>query len=153
MRAALMLGAWLALSFAAAAVGGFFLPGEWYASLRKPAWNPPNWIFGPVWTALYVTMAIAAWLVWRRGGFAGQRVALSLYLAQLFFNALWSPLFFGLHNPGLAFVDLVLLWLVLVGTTVAFWKARVVAGALLAPYLAWVTFAGALNFALWMLNR
>jgi tryptophan-rich sensory protein len=152
-RSALALAGWLVLSFSAAAIGGFFLPGAWYAALQKPAWNPPNWIFGPVWTALYATMAIAAWLVWKRGGFAGQRVALSLFLAQLLFNALWSPLFFGLRHPALAFVDIVLLWLALLCTVVVFWRTRLIAGALLVPYLAWVTFAGALNFALWQLNR
>ena len=151
-RSALVLAAWLALSFAAAAAGAVFMPGDWYAALKKPSWNPPNWIFGPVWTALYTIMAIAAWLVWKRGGFAGQRVALSLFLVQLFFNTLWSPLFFGLHHPALAFVDIVLLWLALLCTVVAFWKASPLAGALLVPYLAWVTFASALNFALWRLN-
>jgi len=152
-RSALALAAWLALSFAAAAAGGFFMPGDWYAHLQKPTWNPPNWIFGPVWTTLYTMMAIAAWLVWKRGGFAGQRVALSLFLVQLFFNTLWSPLFFGLHHPALAFVDIALLWLALLGTVGAFWKARPPAGALLVPYLAWVTFASALNFAIWRMNR
>ena len=152
MRSALVLAAWLALSFAVAAIGAFFPPGEWYAALKKPSWNPPNWIFGPAWTALYTIMAIAAWLVWRRGGFAGQRAALTLYLAQLLFNALWSPLFFGLHNPALAFADIVLLWSALLATLIAFWKARPVAGALLVPYLAWVTFAATLNWALSRLN-
>jgi len=152
-RSALAFAAWLVLSFAAAAVGGFFLPGDWYARLQKPTWNPPNWIFGPVWTVLYTTMAIAAWLVWKRGGFVGQRVALSLFLVQLLFNALWSPLFFGLRHPALAFVDIVLLWLALLGTVIAFWKALPLAGALLVPYLAWITFASMLNFALWRLNR
>src|SRR5512137_3024224 len=109
IRSALALAGWLAVTFAAAAMGGFFLPGEWYARLQKPTWNPPNWIFGPVWSVLYTTMAIAAWLVWKRGGFAAQRQALSLFLLQLLFNALWSPCFFGLHRPGLAFADLVLL--------------------------------------------
>jgi tryptophan-rich sensory protein len=152
-RSALALVGWLALTFTAAAMGGFFLPGEWYAGLRKPLWNPPNWIFGPVWTVLYTTMAVAAWLVWRRGGFAGQRVALLLFLLQLLLNALWSPLFFGLRNPGIAFVDIVLLWLAVLATVVAFWKTRPLTGALLVPYLAWVTFASALNFALWRLNH
>jgi translocator protein len=152
-RSALALAGWLVLSFSAAAIGGLFMPGAWFATLKKPSWNPPNWIFGPVWTALYTTMAIAAWLVWKRGGFAGQRVALSLFLAQLLFNALWSPLFFGMHHPGLAFADIALLWLALLGTVAAFWSARPLAGALLVPYLAWVTFASALNFALWRLNR
>jgi tryptophan-rich sensory protein len=133
-------------------MGSFFLPGEWYARLQKPTWNPPDWIFGPVWMLLYATMAIAAWLVWKRGGLSGQRAALSLYFAQLLLNALWSPLFFGLHHPGLAFADLLLLWLALAATVVAFWKAYRPAGAMLLPYLAWVTFAGALNFAIWRLN-
>ena len=133
-------------------MGGFFLPGEWYDRLQKPSWNPPNWIFGPVWTVLYTTMAIAAWLVWKRGGFAAQRVALTLFLLQLLFNALWSPLFFVLHHPGLAFADLLLLFLALVATVAAFWKARTLAGALLLPYLGWVIFAGALNLAIWRLN-
>jgi translocator protein len=152
-RSALALAGWLGLTFAAATMGGFFLPGEWYSRLQKPPWNPPSWIFGPVWTVLYTTMAIAAWLVWKRGGFATQRVALAFFSLQLLLNALWSPLFFGLHLPGLAFVDLVLLWLTLLATVSAFWKAHRLAGAMLLPYLAWVTFAGALNFAIWRLNR
>ena len=151
-RSAWALAGWLGLSFSAAAIGGFFLPGDWYATLRKPSWNPPNWIFGPVWTALYTAMAIAAWLVWKRGGFASQRVALSLFLAQLLFNALWSPVFFGLRHPALALADIVLLWLALLGTVIAFWRSHRFAGVLLVPYLAWVTFASALNFALWRLN-
>ncbi len=133
-------------------MGGLFLPGEWYAALRKPAWNPPSWIFGPVWTALYIAMAVAAWLVWLRGGFRSQRKALSLFLTQLLFNALWSPLFFGLRSPALALANILLLWLAVLGTIVAFWRARPIAGAILVPYLAWVSFATALNFALWNLN-
>jgi benzodiazapine receptor len=152
-RSALALAGWLALTFAAAAMGGFFMPGEWYTAHKKPSWNPSSWIFGPVWTALYTIMAIAAWLVWKRGGFASQRVALSLFLLQLLLNALWSPVFFGMKNPALAFVDIVLLWIALLAAVVAFWKARPLAGVLLAPYLRWVTFASALNFTLWQLNR
>jgi translocator protein len=151
-HSAVALAGWVAVTFAVAAMGGLFLPGDWYARLQKPAWNPPSWIFGPVWTALYTIMAVTAWLVWKRGGFAGQRRALLFFLLQLLFNALWSPLFFGLHLPGLAFVDLVLLWLALLATVAAFWKAHRLAGAMLLPYLAWVTFAGALNFAIWRLN-
>jgi translocator protein len=142
----------LALSFAVAALGGFFRPGPWYAELQKPAWNPPNWIFGPVWTVLYATMAVAAWLVWRRGGFAQQSTALSLYFVQLLLNALWSPLFFGLRSPGLGFADIALLWLVLVATVISFWEAHRLAGALMLPYLAWVSFAAVLNFSIWQLN-
>jgi translocator protein len=151
-RSALALAGWLAVTFAAATMGAFFLPGEWYARLQKPPWNPPNWIFGPVWTVLYAVMAVAAWLVWKRGGLTAQRTALSLFFLQLLFNALWSPLFFGLHRPGLAFVDLLLLWTVLLGTVAAFWKAHRPAGGMMLPYLVWVTFAGTLNFAVWRLN-
>ena len=148
----LSLGGWLLLCFAAAAFGSLFMPGEWYAQLKKPAWNPPNWIFGPVWTALYTMMAVAAWLVWRRGGFAAQRVPLGWFVLQLLLNAAWSPLFFGWHRPGLAFAEIVLLWLALLGTVRAFWRVQRGAGALLLPYLAWVTFAAGLNFAVWRLN-
>ena len=147
-----MLIGWLALSFCAAAIAGLFVPGEWYAGLKKPSWNPPDWVFGPVWTALYTLMAIAAWLAWKRGGWAGQRTALTVFLVQLLFNILWSPLFFGMKDPVLAFVDITLLWLALLVAVVAFWRARPLAGALLVPYLAWVTFACALNFTLWRLN-
>ena len=152
-RSALALIGWLFLSFSAAALGGLFMPGEWYAGLQKPSWNPPNWIFGPVWTALYAMMAVAAWLVWKRGGFARQRPALSLFLLQLLFNALWSPLCFGAKNLGFGLADIVLLWVALLATVVAFWKACPLSGVLLVPYLAWVTFASALNFTLWQLNR
>lgn len=152
VRVWLGLAGWLLVVFTAAAVGGMFRPGEWYASLIKPSWNPPNWIFGPVWTLLYVFMALSAWLVWREGGFVARRLPLLLFLVQLLFNAAWSPLFFGLRKPGLAFIDIVLLWIALLITAVFFWKARRAAGALLIPYLAWVTFAAALNFTLWRLN-
>lgn len=151
-RLVLGLAGWTLLSFLPAALGGFFSPGEWYAQLRKPTWNPPGWIFGPVWTALYATMAVAAWLVWRRGGFSAQGKALGLYLVQLFLNALWSPLFFGLRLPGLAFAEIVLLWLAILGTVAIFWKVHRAAGVLLIPYFAWVTFAAVLNFELWRLN-
>ncbi len=151
-RSAIVLIGWLLLSFSAAALGAFFMPGEWYAGLKKPSWNPPNWIFGPVWTALYTMMAIAAWLVWKRGGFVSQRAALSLFLLQLLLNALWSPLCFGAKNLGFGLADIVLLWLALTATVVAFYRAYRLAGALLVPYLGWVTFASALNFTLWQLN-
>lgn len=152
-RAALGFAGWLLLAFAAAALGSLFMPGEWYAQLRKPAWNPPAWIFGPVWTALYAMMAVAAWLVWRRGGWAAQRKPLGWFLVQLGLNALWSPIFFGLKNPGLAFAEMVLLWLAILATLRAFLTVQRSAGALLLPYLAWVTFAAVLNFTLWQLNQ
>jgi tryptophan-rich sensory protein len=142
----------LGLCFGAAAFGGFFGPAEWYATLKKPAWNPPGWVFGPVWTALYTMMAVAAWLVWQRGGFASQRRPLTLFLAQLALNAAWTPLFFGLRLPGLAFAEIMVLWLAIAATLTSFRGVSRPAAWLLVPYLAWVTFAAALNFALWRLN-
>ncbi|MEN9678424.1 MAG: hypothetical protein RIS76_4320, partial [Verrucomicrobiota bacterium] len=120
--------------------------------LRKPDWNPPSWIFAPVWSALYTMMAVAAWLVWRRGGWREQRGPLGCFLLQWFLNALWTPLFFGLHLPGIALVEILMLWGALVVTAVCFWRVRPVAGVLLLPYLAWVSFAAFLNFTLWRLN-
>ena len=152
LKSAFALAGWLALCFSAAAFGGLFGPGEWFAKLNKPPWNPPGWVFGPVWGALYTIMAVAAWLIWRCGGFSARRVPLGFFLSQLLFNALWSPAFFGLRNPGLAFADVTLLWASLLVTVVSFWKVRSLAGALLAPYLAWVSFAAVLNLAICRLN-
>jgi benzodiazapine receptor len=151
-QAAFALAVWLVLCFSAAALGAIFLPGEWYAALRKPSWNPPAWIFGPAWTTLYIMMAVAAWLVWRRGGCWAQRKPLGLFLLQLVLNAAWTPLFFGWHKPGLAFAEIVMLWFAILATLLVFWKVHRGAGLLLLPYLAWVTFAAALNFTLWRLN-
>lgn len=147
------LAGFLVLSFAASALGGVFsAEGTWYEALRKPAWNPPGWLFGPVWTALYAAMAVAAWLVWRRGGFGGARTALVLWCVQLALNAAWSPLFFGARRPDLALVCIVAMWGAIAATTVAFRRIRPAAAALMLPYLAWVTFATALNFAIWRMN-
>ena len=146
------LGVCIAITFLAPALGAWAMPGEWYAALRKPSWNPPSWIFGPVWTALYLMMATAAWLVWRRGGWAVQRRPLTLYLVQLALNAAWTPLFFGLKMPSLAFAEILLLLAAIVVTAFAFRRVNKAAGALLVPYIAWVSFAGFLNFTLWRLN-
>ena len=143
---------WIAVSMAAGGIGSRFMPGEWYASLVKPSWNPPSSVFAPVWTTLYVLMGIAAWLVWKKVGFSGARWALGLFLVQLVLNALWSYLFFGAHNPGLALVEIVALWLTILVVAVGFWRVSVPAGVLLVPYLCWVGFASALNFQLWRLN-
>ncbi len=124
----------------------------WYAALTKPDWNPPNWIFGPVWTTLYLAMAVAGWLVWRQVGVAGARKPLLLFAIQLILNTLWSCLFFGLQNPGLAFTEILLLWAAIAATTVSFWSRSKIAGGLLVPYLAWVNFAAVLNFTIWRLN-
>lgn len=148
------LAGWLALAFGAPLLGVMAAgeASEYYASLARPSWAPPGWLFGPVWTALYALMAFAAWLVWRRGGWSARRGPLTLYLVQLALNALWTPIFFGLRQPGLALAEILLLLLAIAATLRAFWKASRAAGALLAPYLAWVGFATALSFSLWRMN-
>ncbi len=151
-RSKIALIGWLVLCFAAAGTAVFVSTEGWYAALHKPSWNPPAWLFGPAWTLLYITMAVAAWLVWREGGWKVQGRALGLFLLQWLLNALWTPLFFGLHLPGLAFAEIILLWLAIAATLVSFWRVRQVAGILLVPYLAWVSFAAALNFTIWRLN-
>jgi translocator protein len=143
---------WIALAFAASAAGAAFSPGELYAGLNKPAFNPPGWVFGPVWTLLYAMMGTSAWLVWSRSGFRGARVALGLYLGQLALNAAWTPVFFGAQRPDLAFLVIVALWIALAATIVAFRRHSRAAMLLLLPYLAWVSFAAVLNFSLWQLN-
>jgi tryptophan-rich sensory protein len=145
---------WLTVSFIAAAIGGAasIHAGPFYIQLVRPDWAPPPSIFGPVWTVLYVLMGIAAWLVWRVEGFRAAKSALTLFLVQLAFNALWSWLFFGWHRGALAFADILLLWALIVATLIAFWRIRPLAGALLVPYLLWVTFASALNYSVWQLN-
>lgn len=151
--AAIGAAGWLALTFAAAWLGARFLPDEWYRGLNKPAWNPPNKIFAPVWTLLYLLMAIAAWLVWRRHGFAGAAVPLILYVIQLLLNAAWTWLFFGRHRVDAALADILVLWLVILATLISFWRLEPLASILLAPYLAWVSFAAVLTWTIWRLNR
>jgi benzodiazapine receptor len=152
IKSVIGLVGWLAVSFAAAWIGSRYMPGAWYASLAKPAWTPPNAIFGPVWSVLYVLMGVAAWLVWRRAGFSGAGTALALFVGQLALNALWSYLFFGLHRLDIAFFDIVVLWVAILVVMVLFWRKDRVPGALMLPYLIWVGFASFLNFALWRLN-
>jgi translocator protein len=123
-----------------------------YAQLFRPSWAPPAWLFGPVWSALYFLMALAAWLVWRKHGFAGAGFALKLFIAQLLVNALWSWLFFAWHLGAIAFTEIILLWLIIVATIRAFWYLHRAAALLMAPYLAWVSFATVLAFAMWRLN-
>ena len=144
---------WFALTFGAAALGARFLPDEWYRSLKKPTWNPPNSIFGPVWTVLYLLMAAAAWLVWRKYGFGGASVALILFVVQLALNAGWTWLFFGRHQIRSAFMDILILWMVILMTLILFWRLEPLAGIFLTSYLAWVSFAAVLNGTIWRLNR
>lgn len=141
-------------AFAAGCVGSWATLSSvhtWYPLLHQPSWSPPNAVFGPVWTALYVLMAVAAWRV-GRGGTTADRPLLLGYFVQLIFNALWSVLFFGLHRPGLALADIFLLWGILFRLQVGFFRADRVAGLLWLPYLLWVSFAGALNAAIVRLN-
>lgn len=144
----------LAVVAAAAGVGGLFTArsvGTWYRELNRPSWTPPGWLFSPVWTALYVMMAVAAWRVWQVAG-AGARAALAAFGVQLVLNAGWSAVFFGLRSPGWAFAELCALWLAIVATIVLFTRHSLLAGVLMAPYVAWTTFAGVLNFAIWRMN-
>lgn len=128
------------------------IPG-WYAGLVKPSFNPPNWIFGPVWTTLYVMMAYAFFRVLRQPRFtAGRSRAIGAFLVQIVLNALWSFAFFAAHSPLAGLVVVVLLWLCILWTMLEFWRLDTLAGALLAPYLAWVSFATLLNFMIWRLN-
>jgi len=153
-KQAIGLALWVLVSFIAAAIGSVasIQASSFYAQIVRPAWAPPADIFGPVWTTLYFLMGVAAWLVWRVGGFHAARTSLTLFLAQLVVNALWSWLFFGWHLGALAFADIVLLWVLIAATLVAFWRIWLLAGALLIPYLLWVSFASALNYSVWQLN-
>lgn len=146
----------IAVCFAAAAVGSLYTTPAipvWYAALRKPAWTPPAWLFGPVWTLLYVAMATAAWLVWREQGFRGARLALALFAVQLTLNALWSVIFFGWRSPGWGLVEILCLWAAIFATMLCFWRVSHTAAWLIWVYLLWVTFAAFLNLSIWRLNN
>jgi len=151
---ALGLVGWLCVSFAASAVGAVasIQARSFYGQLVQPAWAPPGAVFGPVWTFLYATMAIAAWLVWRSGGFRAYRWPLSLFFLQLAFNAIWSWLFFAWQLGAVALADIAVLWILVMVTIISFWRVRPLAGALLVPYLLWISFAFALNYSLWRQN-
>lgn len=143
------VGLCLAVGF----ISGRSAPGEWYHELAKPSWTPPNWIFAPVWTLLYIMMGVGAWLIWRQAGFSAAALPLGVFLLQLLLNGLWSWFFFGLQNPGLAFIDIVLLWIVILATMILFWSRQTTAGMLILPYFVWVGYASALNFTVWRLNQ
>ncbi len=153
---ALKLVASLALPQIAGGLGALFTASAiptWYTTIEKPALNPPSWIFGPVWTILYLLMGVSAFLVWRKGlSSPGVKKALSIFLLQLGLNAFWSIAFFGLENPGLALINIGLLWISIVWTMFAFWKISRPATYLLVPYLLWVSFATYLNASIYILN-
>lgn len=150
------LAFWIVLSQAAGLIGSFFTApaiSEWYAFLLKPDLAPPNWVFAPVWTTLFLLMGIAAFLVAKHGfGRTGVRLALTLFVIQLALNTLWSILFFGLRSPGAALIEIIILWLAIAATLWAFATVSRPAAWLLVPYIAWVSFAAYLNYSIWLLN-
>jgi len=154
----LILIIFIVIAHSAGIIGSFFTApsiDSWYTFLEKPPFSPPNWLFAPAWLTLYTLMGVAAFLVWSSyGHIAGERArtALWLYGIHLVFNALWSVIFFGLKNPALAFLEIILLWVLILTVTLKFYKIRKAAGILLIPYLLWVSFAAALNFFIWQLN-
>jgi tryptophan-rich sensory protein len=154
LKQALGLAGWLAVCFATAAVGGWasINAAGFYGELVQPAWAPPASLFGPVWSVLFTMMAVAAWLVWRRHGFGGAALALQFFAVQLVANALWTWLFFAWRLGAVALAEIAVLWLLIAATLVAFWPLHRLAAWLLVPYLVWVSFAAALNLALWRLN-
>ncbi len=152
MKEIIRLILWILVSLSAGFIGSKFMPGEWYRALQKPVFNPPGWVFGPVWTALYIMMGTAAWLIWKTPGDYRMTFPTAVFLIQLALNALWSYLFFGLQRPDLAFFEVSLLWIMILITMISFWKIRPLAGVLLLPYLLWVSFASVLNWAIWRLN-
>lgn len=153
-KQAIGLAGWLILTFTTAAIGALASAqaGTFYLQLLRPAWAPPAWLFGPVWSVLYLLMGIAAWLVWRVHGWRVAGRALGLFVVQLGVNALWTWLFFVWHQGAWAFAEIVLLWGLIVGTIIAFWPLQKIAALMLLPYLLWVSFATALTYAMWTLN-
>lgn len=145
---------WLVLCYTASALGalGSFQAQAFYGQLVQPSWAPPPWLFGPVWTLLYTMMGVSVWMIWRRGGWASNRFAIGSFCVQLVVNALWSWVFFAWQLGGAAFVNIVLLWLLIALTIAVFWRTSKLAAVLLIPYLLWVSFAAVLNLSLWIAN-
>ena len=145
---------WLLASFITGGIGAMASANAatFYQQLTQPPWAPPAWLFGPVWSVLFVMMGVSAWLVWRQHGFAGAAWALRLFVLQLIANMLWTWLFFVWHQGALALAEIIVLWLLIAGTMAAFWARHRLAAVLLLPYLVWVTFASALTYSLWQLN-
>ena len=153
MKAIISLFLFVLVSFLAAMPGAFFKPGDWYKTLAKPAWTPPPWVFAPVWTLLYLSMGASAWLVFRSRHHATIQMAMALFFVQLVLNAFWSVIFFGWHKIGWALFEICLFWFVVMATMVSFWQVNAGAGALLIPYLVWLSVAFSLNLGVWRMNR
>ena len=154
-RGLLALVAFVALCLGVSGIGGIITATSvdgWYQALEKPPFHPPDWVFAPVWTTLYLLMAVSGWRVWRRRGTDVSRYALAVFAAQLGLNLLWSFLFFGLKRIDLALIEVVILLLAIIGNTLLFWRIDKLAGALFVPYVLWVAFAMVLNSSLWLLN-
>ena len=142
--------------FAAGAIGGMATASsvdDWYSEVIKPPWNPPNWIFGPVWSILYLMMGVSAWLIWKESQFKKANLELGWFAFHLVLNVLWSVIFFGLQSPGWAAIEIVLLWISIAVSILLFFRRSKLAAIMLVPYLAWVTFAMFLNYSIWYLNR
>jgi tryptophan-rich sensory protein len=155
MKKSVLLVLCVVICLCAGAIGSFFTASSistWYAGLNKPSFNPPSWIFGPVWTILYILMGVSLFLVVKRGFSKKNKLALKFFGVQLVLNTLWSILFFGLRNPLLAFVDIILLWIFILLTILKFYRISKWSSYLLMPYILWVSFASVLNYAIWMLN-
>lgn len=150
---AIALSVFVLANFCAAMTGGIFRPGKWYENLKKPSWRPPKWLFAPVWSILYVMIAVSGWLVWRTAGLDDGAQALTIYGVQLVLNGLWSAVFFGMKRIGLAFFELVALWVAIVVTIFNFYPINPTAAYMLVPYLLWGSFAGGLNFTVWQMNK
>ena len=147
---------WIGICYLVAWTGALVSPGiapsDWYDALNKPVWNPPGWVFGPVWTAIYTMMGVAAWIVWDRFKLMAAKDALAAFLVQLVLNGLWSRIFFGMQEPGWAFFEILLLLAAIVVTTVLFFRKNTTAGWLMVPYMLWVGYASTLNGAIWIMN-
>lgn len=155
VRGVVSLAVALAICFGVAGLGGWMTASNiptWYAGIAKPSWTPPNWLFGPVWSLLYAMMAVAAWRVWMRAEPGKAAAPLAIFGVQLALNLAWSGLFFSLRSPMLGLVDIAALWVAIVATIVSFGRVSRLAAGLLIPYLLWVSFAAALNLAIWRLN-
>ncbi len=150
MQNYLTLPPFIAIVLAVSATGSLFRPGDWYKQLKKPSWTPPGWLFGPAWAVLYIAIAVSGWLTWQA---AGVTLVLAVWAIQLVFNAVWSWVMFGRKQIGAAMLTLCALWLFVALYAVLVWPISKSASQLFWPYLAWVTFAGSLNFAIWRLNR
>lgn len=147
---------WVALCLGVSGIGGAITRtsvSDWYQGLSKPSFNPPDWIFTPIWISLFILMGVAAWLVWRRTGFGRGRIPLAAFGVQLALNLAWSGLFFGLQSVGWALAEIFALWIAILMTAIGFYRINAVAGLLLVPYLLWTSFAIALNASIWLLNR